>query len=247
MKEGGGARLSLQKYTKGSIATATSMEQEILLGEYSGTLPEPSITAEEAIATADAFLNSIELENMECSYSDKARLRVNGETVNEGWFLEYAYMLKGTRGVNLVAFQRNFLINPELANSYSRPLSTEYISLYVTEAGVQSFGWDNPYDLQEVTNENVETLSFEEIQESVRKYFNLAFSWVENPKSYDASKLIVKRIVLTSYFTQVKDDPEGAYRVPVWAIFYITDGEEKMLMENSVMLINALDGTMIYK
>lgn len=245
----GKSKITFENYTKGGTTSAAAIQQEILLsgGEYYDTLPEPSITAEEAITMADAFLASVGLANTECSYSEKVRLGKFGEAYSEGWYLEYAPMLKGTRGINLYAYQKNYLINSELANSYSRPLEAEYINLYVTEEGVQSFGWVNPYELQEVINTNVETLSFEEIQESVRKYFTLAFSWVENPKSYDSSKLIVKRIVLTSYFTQVKDDPEGAYRVPVWAIFYITDGEEALSLENSVMLINALDGTMIYK
>lgn len=241
-------KLRLENYTKGDTTNATSLEQEILFGEYRGTLPEPSITLEEAIAKADAFLISIGLESMECSYWDKARLRSNGETVSEGWYLEYAYALKGTRGVNLVAFQRNALFSSELASSYSEPWSTEYITLYVTEEGVESFSYENPFDLQEVTNGDVSTLTFEEMQESVRKYFNLAFAWADTSAVGSSfERLSVKRIVLTSYFVQVKDEPNAVYRMPVWAIFYITNVEEDAMCENSVMLINALDGTMIYK
>lgn len=245
----GKSDVSFFSYTKGSTSSASFIQQEILFsgGEYYDTLPEPSITAEEAIAKANAFLTSIGLDNVECSYSEKTRLSQYDETFSEGWFLEYAYALKGMRGVSLVAYSKNAIFSPELANSYSRPLETEYISLYVTEKGVQSFTWENPYDLQEVTNENVEILPFEEIQESVRKYFNLAFAWADNPKSTGTSKLLVKRVVLTSYFVQVKDDPDGAYRVPVWAVFYLGDDEEEAYCAESVMIINALDGTMIYK
>lgn len=241
--------MSFCNYKKGSLSFARGIQQEILFsgGEYYDTLPEPSLTAEEAIAKGDAFLASVGLNNTACSYSEKARLQDRGEIFSEGWYLEYAPVLKGTRGVNLYAYSKNMLLHPDLAQTYSFPWEVEYITLYVTEKGVESFSWSSPYELQEVTNENVEILSFEDIQESIRKYFTLAFSWVENPKSYGTSKLMIKRVVLTSHFVQVKDEPEAAYRVPVWAVFYISDDEEATLCENSVMLINALDGTMIFK
>lgn len=241
--------MSFCNYKKGGLSFARGIQQEIYFsgGEYYDTLPEPSLTAEEAIAKGDAFLASVGLNNTACSYSEKARLQDRGEIFSEGWYLEYASVLKGTRGVNLYNYSKNILLHPDLAQSYSFPWEVEYITLYVTEKGVENFSWSYPYELQEVTNENVEILSFEAIQQSIRKYFTLAFSWVENPKSYGTSKLMIKRVVLTSHFVQVKDEPEAAYRVPVWAVFYISDDEEANLCENSVMLINALDGTMIFK
>lgn len=104
--------------------------------------------------------------------------------------------------------------------------------------------WRYMYKVNEVTNENVDVLPFEDIQESARKYFKMAFAGASDPQT---KKLLVKEVVLTSAFAQVKDDMEHMYRVPAWAIFYIGDDEEREYGWTSIMLINAIDGTLIYK
>lgn len=99
----------------------------------------------------------------------------------------------------------------------------------------------NPYTLLEVANENVALLAFEEVQNRVRTYMQLGFAQGVS----DASRITIQRVVLTSTLVHVREDLETAYRVPVWAIFYLSDLDEKMDYPQSVLLINALDGSLV--
>lgn len=99
----------------------------------------------------------------------------------------------------------------------------------------------NPYTLLEVANENVALLSFEEVQNRVRTYMQLGFAQGVS----DVDSIIVQRVVLTSTLVHVREDLETGYRVPVWAIFYLSDLDEKMDYPQSVLLINALDGSLV--
>lgn len=99
----------------------------------------------------------------------------------------------------------------------------------------------NPYTLLEVANENVALLSFEEVQNRVRTYMQLGFAQGVS----DASRITIQRVVLTSTLVHVREDLETGYRVPVWAIFYLSDLDEKMGYPQSVLLINALDGSLV--
>lgn len=207
--------------------------------------PKPSITEEEAIETADMFLTSIGLSQTECSNAEVACWGTVSEAYSEGWYLQYGPVLNGTRGVGLFGRSKNCLFQSSELKEYSQSLRPESYELYVTENGIEYFEWNCPYAIKEVVNENVEILPFSSIQESMRKYFHLAFAWADNPSSTGTEKLIVKDVVLTSAVVHVKNDMESAYRIPTWAIFYLGDDEERMNLYSSVMLINAIDGTLI--
>lgn len=215
--------------------------------DYEIELAEPGITVDEAIEKADAFLRSIGIEKAECSYYEKAGWGTISEMYSEGWFLRYAPVLMGTRGMGMYTINSHSLFRVSDVGEYAETYEPECFELYVTENGIEDFVWECPYSFEEVVNENVEILPFEDIQESVRKYFKLAFAWAEDTAGTGTEKLIVKDVVLTSTCTYVKDDLENAYRIPTWAIFYLGDDEERMNLHNSVMLINAIDGTLIYK
>lgn len=222
-------------------------ERSLLFQGLLDDLPEPAITEEEAMEKAETFLASIGLETAECSNAEKAYFGTVSEHYSDGWYLQYGPAMEGTRGVYLYEYQVNSLFRKSEVGEYAETLEPESFEVYVTENGVEYFVWYNLYTSQEVTNEDVEILPFEDIQKSMRKYFNLAFAWAEDPSQTGTEKLIVKDVVLTSTCVHVKNDLESAYRIPTWAIFYLGNDEERMSLHNSVMLINALDGTLIYK
>lgn len=240
----GNNTLSCSVYTDDS---GIFRERSLLFQKLLNDLPEPAITEEEAIHTADAFFASLGLNTAECSNGEKAYYGTVSEHYSDGWYLQYGLAMEGTRGVYLYEYSRNALFRKADVGEYAEPLEAEGFEVYVTENGVEYFAWYNPYTSKEVINESIEILPFEDIQESVRKYFKLAFAWAEDTAGTGTEKLIVKDVVLTSTCTYVKDDLENAYRIPTWAIFYLGDDEERMSLHNSVMLINAIDGTLIYK
>lgn len=239
--------IACYKWKTGGLWLEGVLLQDRMFEGAVNELPEPKITEEEAKKMADEFLASIGLENTDCSYASKASWGTVSEKWSAGWCLLYAPALQGTRGVNLLNRQKNTLFRLNDIAEYSQSYIPESIELYVTENGIEKFEWQFIYAINEVVNTSVEILPFEEIQESVRKYFHLAFAWAEETSSTGTEKFLVKDAILTSTFVQVKDDTEHAYRVPTWAIFYIGDDEERMLCWESVMLINAIDGTLIYK
>lgn len=201
----------------------------------------PALSQEEAQSRAEAFLTSVGAEHMGLASVVKGKFGAYGEVCSEGWLLTYVPVLAGTRSVSLLGYGRHEGFQDSFTEEYASRLESEELILYVTEKGVEYMRWSNPYTLLEVANENVALLSFEEVQDCVRTYMQLGFAQGVS----DVDSIMVQRVVLTSTLVHVREDLETGYRVPVWAIFYLSDLDEKMGYPQSVLLINALDGSLV--
>lgn len=209
---------------------------------YEGT---PTLTQEEAQSMAEAYLTSVGADHMGLASATKAKYGAYGEVFSEGWLFTYVPVLAGTRSVSLLGYGRHEGFRDNFTEEYASQFEPEELILYVTEKGVEYMQWSNPYTPQEVANENVALLSFEEVQDYVRNYMQLGFPQTVEGNRSDANRMLVKRVVLTSTLVHVREDLQTGYRVPVWAIFYLSDEDEKMGYPQSVLLVNALDGSLV--
>lgn len=205
----------------------------------------PSLTQEEAISRAEAFLADVGAERMGLASALQGKYGAYGEVSSEGWLLTYVPALTGTKSVSLLGYGRHEGFRDNFTEAYASQFEPEELKMYVTEKGIEYMQWANPCTLLMAVNENVSLLSFEEVQDCVRNYMQWGFAQAAEGGRSDFDRIVVKRMVLTSALAHVKEDPETGYRVPVWAIFYLSDTEEKMGYPESVLLVNALDGSLI--
>ncbi len=205
----------------------------------------PALTVDEAQSRAEAFLSTAGVEHMGLASAVKAKYGAYGEVQSEGWLLTYAPTMAGTKSVTLLGYGRHEGFRDTFTEEYASQLQTEELKLYVTEVGVAYMQWSNPYTLLETANENVSLLPFEEIQSCVKNYMQLGFARAAEKSNSEICRILVKQIVLTSTLVHVREDLETGYRVPVWAVFYLSTTDEQMGYPQSVLLVNALDGTLV--
>ncbi|MDO4565691.1 MAG: DUF6034 family protein, partial [Clostridia bacterium] len=214
-------------------------------GEVDVPFKYVNITQEEAETKAEAFLEQLGREDFALSGAFKARLLVSGEVSSEGWLLEYAPALGGTQGIAFGNYGPHPLLNTE-ETAYVLPWKSEEIELYITENGIESFSWSNIYITGEEVNPDVEIMPFDEVQTRIKNYFKYALAWLDDAQGdYGVSAFHVTRVALTTSVSQVANQHETAYLVPTWAIFYVGDRDGQQLSDENVLLINAIDGSLI--
>lgn len=219
------------------------MQGDAIPGEKPHLLEKVHITQKDAESLAEEIFARLEIKNLQLSYSQKARSVNDWDVTSEGWLLEYAPATDGTCGCSLRNYTSNGIIRAD-QGTYSMPWAPESVEIYVTENGVESFSLMNPYQITNTANENVQLLPFEEIQERIRNAFRFGLAWIEG-NYIDSKEVIISRMVLTTGIMQITNQSEEAFLVPIWAVFYTTDLERELHFDQSVLLINALDGSII--
>ncbi|MDO4544421.1 MAG: DUF6034 family protein [Clostridia bacterium] len=222
------------------------MQGDAIPGEIGAPLENVKITQEEAESIAEEVLTRLGREDFALSGAFKARALQSWEIVSEGWILEYAPALGGTQGIAYGNYNPSGMLQTD-ETAYVLPWEPEDIGLYITENGIESFSWDNIYTIGEEVNPDVEIMPFDEVQTRIRNYFTYALSWSEGSQSgaHGTSVIYVTRVALTTSISQVENQTETAYLVPTWAIFYIGDDEREMYGDEHLLLINAIDGSLI--
>lgn len=202
-----------------------------------------AISQEEAVKMAEEVLSRMGISNVSLSNAIRAQCMETRDTSSNGWHLEYGIVTEGTRGCSIRYYSQNgvFAVTED---AYSMPWDPTSIEIYVTENGVQSLSYNNLYDIVSVANEDVQLLSFEEIQERVRTLFRQGLMWTKG-RNTGNSEVYITKIILTTGIMQLADNLEEALLVPAWAIFYTTDGDMKDYIDQSLLLLNALDGSIM--
>lgn len=201
-----------------------------------------SISQEQAEQEAEALFQRMGQSNIQLSTAIRAQCKNMGKVTSTGWVLEYGRATEGTHGCYLRYSQNPLFSTGEEA--YAMPWTPEYFEIYVTENGVESVAWENMYDIVAVANEDVQLLSFEEVQERVRTLFRQGLLWTKG-RNTGNSEVYITQIILTTGIMQIAENLEEALLVPAWAIFYTTDGDIKDYSDQSLLLLNALDGSIM--
>lgn len=240
--------ISLSRFRDGNI----QYEDWVLLGdatpgEPAHTLENIRISEADAIAKGDEVIAALGLTDFKVADVQKARYIQSYSYTNlgEGYFLTYVPALGGA----VPCYYREspdpeFLTweyTKDSALTYAPLWDQEYVQMFITDEGLLHLGWDSPKETVLVANENVQLLPFEEIQKNVMKIIEYCTAGSKN------APILVKRIVLTTAIAQIPDQGDEAFLVPAWAFFVTNEQNERDHIPQEVLLVNALDGTMIYQ
>lgn len=139
---------------------------------------------------------------------------------------------------------------------YAANLYYESLSLEVTNGKVTAVSWYSPMDIVEVENDNVKTLSFDEVYECFKSQMQSQYSkntylekgWFEEGDKYfeDAEMSIrINQIEQGMFRIKIKDNSEEYRMVPAWIFKGSTFCDGEFLVEETYAVINAVDGSVI--
>lgn len=218
-------------------------------GEESHALENIQINQEEAIQVADAWIAKLGFGEFSLGLCDRARMVKGGgshEITGEGYYLTYVRDIGGT-----VPFFYDYYTTAEGLklekgeDNYAPGWQQEHIEIFITEKGMQCISWSDQKEVVETANKNVQLLSFEEIQDCVRNIisYSLTPGWFAGMD--DA--LLITKMVLTTSIQRVADQGEEAYMAPTWAILMTTENNEAHHIDTGVLLISAIDGSIVWR
>lgn len=237
-------RFSLHRYRDGNIQPeAWVLEGDATPDEPPHALENIKITEDEAIAVGDALMEKLGKTDFHAAEAQRAReiQSYSYESYGEGYLLFYVQTLEGASPCFYSTYRdpdfMPFLYSG--GQTYAPDWRQEYFELFVTENGVSSIAWFAPKETVMVANENVQLMPFDQVQKNVKKLIEYCTG------AYDGEPILITRVVLTSVIAKIADQGEEAFLVPAWAIFMTTEFDQMQHVEDSVLLINAIDGTYI--
>ena len=127
----------------------------------------------------------------------------------------------------------------------------EDIILHVTDDGVVSLQWVNPMEVGEIISDQVTLKSFDEIRPIMEQHLEMAYESYNSDCYENGLSFKVTRISFGLMRVQNKDDEMNYTLIPVWDVFGMIElddthsEDEALFMKNSVMTINAMDGSII--
>lgn len=208
------------------------------------TIGDISISKDNAIDAAQKLLHEIGVDDMTAASLEKALLcnSILDVYTDDEKPLSEGYLIKFVRNVDGITGASNdeiiFSINDDFA--YRAPLCPENILIYVDEAGEpQSFLWQYPLVIEEKTNDSVELIPFEDMQQRIRDMLIFISARDKEQKTID-------RVELHMTIVDVRDKPKEAMYVPAWYVCYskkvddMTDGSS--WIQNYRLVLNAVDG-----
>ena len=238
--------ISLKRYRDGNIQMENwVMQGEATPGEPPHALENIRISEEDAIRVGDEMIAAMGLTNMQAAEAQRARCvqSYSYNVLGEGYYLTYVPTLAGAKATLWYTYSDpDFMSNVYTeATTYAPAWNQETVELFVTEDDVLFLSWANPLECVVVANENVQLLPFSDIQKSVNKLIEYCTG------NGGGSPILVKRIVLTSAIAQIPDQGNEAFLVPAWAFYMTSEQNEAEHIDMQILLINALDGTYIYR
>ncbi len=240
--------LSVSRYRDGNIQMENwVMQGDATPGERPHTLENIRISEQEAIEKGNALIAALGLKDFGVADIQRARetQSYTYAVYGEGYLLTYVQTLAGAKPCFYSTYSDSEFITWSLqqggATTYAPPWHQEYVQMFITEDGVLFYGWYQPKDIIMTANENVQLLPFSDIQKDVKKLIEYCTGGAKN------SPILIKRIVLTSAIAQIPNQGDEAFLVPTWAFFTTSEENEADNIDMGVLLINALDGTYIYR
>ena len=221
------------------------------------TLDHITVTEEEAKEKAAAVLDRAGLSRQfGVGLMEKGRIAC--AIVEEPYYqvLSEGYILRISRnGGGYVPFpqgggvfeedQKSALFEMPTEESFAQEWSQDWFELYVSENGVGYVGWFDPNELVTEASENVQLMSFSEIQSHIRDNLRYSYAWTDED-SRGITELHVSKIILSCAIERIPNDPDEAALVPAWVVVYNDSRSEKVKGHEKLMLINAIDGSYLH-
>ena len=221
------------------------------------TLDHITVTEEEAKEKAAAVLDRAGLSRQfGVGLTEKGRIA--RAIVEDPYYqvLSEGYILRISRnGGGYVPFpqgggvfeedQKSALFEMPTEESFAQKWSQDWFELYVSENGVGYVGWFDPNEFVTEASENVQLMSFSEIQSHIRDNLRYSYAWTDED-SRGIAELHVSKIVLSCAIERIPNDPDEAALVPAWIVVYNDSRSEKVKGHEKLMLINAIDGSYLH-
>ena len=176
----------------------------------------PSISLEEAKERAEAFLHAVNIEGFAlCKQEEACYFDVKGGAVwSTGWYLQYVRNYE-YYPLDVKAYDgatSGFLSYADIP-TYNAGMGNESLKIYVSDQGVESFAWVNPYVVQEIVNEDVRLMPFDEMKEILKRSISVGVAYLNDRAGYE---LRVEQLILTLSVQRVRNEKELAYLMPTW-------------------------------
>ena len=220
------------------------------------TLDKIRITEAEAIARGEAFLKNAGLSGQfgvgRCEPGRIVRPAAEEpyyEEPSEGYILMIARNGGGyvpyPQGTYYQEDSNSALSKRADESEYFDRWSMDWMELYVSERGVEAASWYDPNAYVLYANENVRLLPFTEIQTRIRDNLKFSYAWTDE-NNHRITELHVKEIVLSCSVVRIANNRDEALLAPTWVVVYNNNRSEQVMGHDSIMLINAIDGSYLH-
>lgn len=133
---------------------------------------------------------------------------------------------------------------------YSPPYVYEELSVVISDVGIYSVQFGNPYALKDTIIESAALLPFDDVMNIAREVLPLKYSSYE--RGFDGFSAYIDRIALGYMSVMRRDMPDKYALTPVWDLFGHTERVSAEYGDGgydfpytSLLTINAIDGTII--
>ena len=231
-----------------------------------------TISKDEAIRKAEAFLESVGITGFAVSYV--AAGYDDGPFENAGYTeMQQSYVIWFTPSIQgVTTTYRNDFYDYDLwgepealdERQYAPLMWYEYIRMQVRDDGVEFLYWANPSKMTATLNENVALLPFDEIVDRFVQQIQYHSTPIQSDRSQEIKRRTVHidRIVLGMMQVRKKNYPDIIQMIPTWTFFGTAEIEykepfrdprtgEQRTVETveipaySYLILNAIDGSEI--
>ncbi len=245
----------------GYFWTKEAVEQSSYTGiESIESIPDVTITLENAKAQAEALIGALGVENLVCYSADKMYGGSFDMTVDQSeyinprksvWFLRYARSVDNVPATYTVWD----CIKVEEDNQ-SAPWAYEDMTFAIDDTGIVGFNWRSPYAVADTVTENSNLISFDEVTDVFETMSLVVNAWdgiaAYNP-NLTAVDITVDHIEFGLTRITEENKRDSGLLVPAWDFFgtltqiHEVDGETKKYDDGPIpiLTINAIDGSII--
>lgn len=250
--------ISVLPFRSGDIQNEEVVWQGGYIGEpWHHTIDHIVVSEAEAMRAGEAFLERADLSGQfgvgRCEKGRSIRSTVEApyhKVLSEGYILYVSrngggYVPYSQGGGLLMEDSMSALKGTITEETYMQIRQMDRMEIYVTENGIESVRWFDPNEYVMNANENVRLMPFSEVQTHVRDDLRFSYAWSDDGNR-GVSELHVKKIVLSCAIAQLPNNTEEAVLVPAWIVVYNNNRREKVHGLDSLLIINAIDGSIIH-
>ena len=201
---------------------------------------DPSVSREDAVKTADSFLQGIGYpDEYQVLSAERAVVTDEQSCFSKGWDCTYTRCCDGLQTVCTTTEPAPLYSADAFPASRFAPWNQlEYIWIYIDETGVYRVRFSAPCEKTGL-EEQVELISFETIQEHAEQLIPKVYGW----NLSDAYTIVFHQATLRRALLRLSDENEVAYSVPCWEIHYTASLEE--FSDERFLYLDARDGSFV--
>ena len=217
-------------------------------------LPVPSVTEEEAVNMANAFVREVglsyHLKLANVSVAGRVKMSSNKKLYAYGWMVTYGLNAEGGGVLDLSNFDLQGWIHgtdegntpPPQEASYRPDKKMEQFSVYIENGELMEVLWSDPQELISVENPAVELMPFDEIKERIKDRISYGLSRYSDKKFMD---IHIDKIALVYLKSSKANTVREYYYSPMWCFTNRAESPYLMPLQDGINFINAIDGTFV--